>query len=120
MTTIHPWQTTNVVPLPTAWCNRYRLRDGRFLTDPCPAVLIQERAGVTRVVFATFARGVLFPAIETTGFEESSPTSGPRRTDDIPPWEKLDEKDPAQQVGTPVIRSFVNGVETVPDTKLTF
>lgn len=122
MNAIHPWKTINVVPLPTPWVNRYRFRDGRPLTDPCPAVLIQERGGETRTVFATFAKGVLFPAVDTPGYEDSSPASGPRRMEDTPPWERLDEKDPAQQAvaGKSLIRSFVSGVEITPDRKLDF
>jgi hypothetical protein len=50
------WKTINVVPLPGIYANRYRMRDGRMLLDPCPAILLQSRGGETRTVFATFER----------------------------------------------------------------
>jgi hypothetical protein len=116
MNAIKPWRTVNVVPLAGTWANRYRRKDGRMIIDPCPGILIQERAGETRTCFATYYRGLIMPAIETDGYEESSCAGGPRATPyraDLPPWLVLDEVDPAQKVadevaaGEPLAKSFI-------------
>jgi hypothetical protein len=93
------WKTSNVVPLPGTWCNRYRRHDGRIILDPCPALLVQERGNDRRTCFATYHKGLLFPALDTDGYEESN-CSGrtiPYRANE-PPWELLDEIDPAAKV----------------------
>jgi hypothetical protein len=101
MDAIQPWRTVNVVPVGGIWSNRFRTNSGGALNDPCPAVLIQERGSQSRVVFATYCRGVLMPACDLPGYEESSPISGSRThpyRPGAPPWERLDEIDPAQKV----------------------
>jgi hypothetical protein len=114
MSTMKPWRTVNLVPLAGVWSNRYRRRDGLAITnDPCPGVLIQERGDETRTCFATYYRGLIFPAIETDGYEESTCAGGPRANPyraGQPPWLLLDEVDPAQKVANEaaaVSNSFV-------------
>jgi hypothetical protein len=95
------WRTVNVVPLAMPWSNRYRRADGRAIHDPCPGLMIQERGGESRVVFATYHNGVLIPAVETAGYEESSTAGGSRSLPyrpGPPPWELLDEVDPVAKV----------------------
>jgi hypothetical protein len=63
--------------------------------------MIQERGGESRVVFATYHNGVLIPAVETAGYEESSTAGGSRSLPyrpGPPPWELLDEVDPVAKV----------------------
>jgi hypothetical protein len=97
MDAVRPWRTVNVVPLSATWSNRFRTNDGRAINDPCPALLVQERGGETRVVFASYANGEVFPACQMAGYEDSSSTSrvNPHRADE-PPWMRLDERDPVQ------------------------
>jgi hypothetical protein len=102
------WKTINVVPLPGIYANRYRMRDGRMLLDPCPAILVQSRGGETRAVFATFEKGHLFPAVDTAGYEESSTAGGSRPNPhraDRPPWKLLEEEDPATKVAKEIAAS---------------
>jgi hypothetical protein len=100
MTTIKPWRTIAVVPLAGTWCNRFRTNDGKAINDPAPAILIQERGGETRTCFSTYYRGVLLPAIDIPGYEESSCIAGTRTNPHRPgkpPWELLDEPDPVRK-----------------------
>jgi hypothetical protein len=78
MDTIKPWRTINVVPLSGTWSNRFRTKAGMALQDPCPAILIQERGGETRTCFATYYHGLLLPACDQEGYEDSSVISGSR------------------------------------------
>jgi hypothetical protein len=114
MDAIRPWRTVNVVPLAGTWCNRFRTNDGKAINDPAPAILIQERGGETRTCFSTYYRGVLLPAIDMPGYEESSCIAGTRTNPHRPgkpPWELLDEPDPvrkaAEEAGVLVGSSFV-------------
>jgi hypothetical protein len=79
-----------------------------MLLDPCPAILLQSRGGETRTVFATFEHGHLFAACDTKGYEESTVAGGARPNPyraDRPPWELLDEEDPATKVANEVAAS---------------
>lgn len=116
MNALRPWKTVSVVPLAGVWANRFRRKDGRMILDPCPGLLIQERAGESRAVFATYHQGILMPACEMDGFEEASCAGGPRANPyraDLPPWQLLDEIDPVQKAageaaaGTPLATSWV-------------
>jgi len=37
------WQTCAVTALPTGWVNVYKSQDGTWWTEPCPAILVQEK-----------------------------------------------------------------------------
>jgi hypothetical protein len=94
------WKTTSVCPLAGTWGNRYRRTDGRIIMDPAPCLLLQQRGADSRAVFATYENGVLIAACDTKGYEESSCISGSRThpyRPGPPPWELLDEEDPAKQ-----------------------
>ncbi|HEX5348525.1 MAG TPA: hypothetical protein VFW64_15695 [Pseudonocardiaceae bacterium] len=72
-----------------------------MIIDPCPGLVIQERGGETRVAFATYYEGLIFPAVETAGYEDSSTAGGPRSNPyrpGLPPWLLLDEIDPVAKV----------------------
>jgi hypothetical protein len=116
MNTIKPWKTVSVIPLSSGWSNRYRRADGRIIIDPCPGLVIQERGGESRVAFATYHEGLVFPAVETAGYEESSTAGGPRSNPyraGLPPWLLLDEVDPVAKAaaeaasGVKLATSFV-------------
>lgn len=118
MDTIRPWRTINVVPLAGTWSNRFRTKAGMALSDPCPAILIQEKGNETRTCFATYYRGLLFPACDQEGYEESSVISGSRThpyRPDLPPWLRLDEPDPAQEAAAKAAATVRTGTSyTLP------
>jgi hypothetical protein len=98
MNALHPWKTIYVCPLPTTWANQFLRTDGRAILDPAPCLIVQERGGQTRTVFATYFRGELLAACDQPGYQESTTigAGGPRRSG-APPWQCLDDPDPVQR-----------------------
>lgn len=66
-----PWTTTAVSALPAGWVTLHRNPDGSTTTVPCPAILVQELRGQTRVVFAGDDAGRLVPACELGDYLET-------------------------------------------------
>lgn len=67
------WVTIAVTPLPQGWRNVFFDAGGAPDAHPCPAVLLQENRSAgspheTRVVFADWDHGCLFPVIESDNF----------------------------------------------------
>lgn len=87
------WETVAVTALPPGWFNVYK-DEGKQLITPCPALLLQEARAVsddptgsvktvheppyeTRVVFADFESGELYPANDLGNYQT---TTGPSET----------------------------------------
>lgn len=78
------WRSVGAVTLPIGWSNEYDIGNGEKFIEPCPALLLQERRGQTRCVFATYADGCLEAACDNPLYHDSTPpypsVKPPRRT----------------------------------------
>jgi hypothetical protein len=113
------WRIVNVVALPAGWSNEYDIGDDEKFIEPCPALLVQERHGQVRVVFAAYSGGLLEPAINNPLYHDSAPpypTVKPPRRTGPPPTEKTKRADRPKQ---PAPRMLINPANRPDFTKMT-
>lgn len=112
------WRTVNVVALPAGWANEYDVGDDEKFIEPCPALLVQERHGHTRVVFATYCNGLLAAACDHPLYHDSTPPHPnvkPPRRNGPAPTEKTKRADRPKQ---PPPRMLINPANRPDFTKM--